>query len=68
MGVDHLRNIMPDVIQMVSRTDIPPNVRDGYIMLFIYLPVVFEEEFLHYVGPIIPLILQVNCCVMYVSI
>ena len=59
LGVEKLHSLMPDIMQTASRTDITPHVRDGYIMMFIYLPVVFTDDFLPYVGPIIPAILQV---------
>jgi len=62
LGTAKLHTLMPDIMQTASRTDISPHVRDGYIMMFIYLPVVFTDDFLPYVGPIIPSILKV-CCV-----
>ena len=72
LGVEKLHSLMPDIMQTASRTDISPHVRDGYIMMFIYLPVVFMDDFLPYVGPIIPSILKVCssssccCCVLVV--
>lgn len=59
LGVDKLRTLMPDIIQTTNRNDITPYVRDGYVMMFIYLPSAFPDEFLPYVGPIIPSILKV---------
>jgi hypothetical protein len=59
MGLADMHKLMPQVIHTAERTDIPPHVRDGYIMMYIYLPSVFKEEFKEYVGPIIPSILQV---------
>ena len=47
-------------MQTAERTDIQPHVRDGYIMMYIYLPAVFGDEFICYVAPIIPSILQVG--------
>lgn len=58
LGVGKLHSLMPDIIQTAGRSDIAPNVRDGYIMMYIYLPGVFGEDFVRYVGPIIPSILQ----------
>jgi len=60
LGVEKLHSLMPDIMQTATRTDISPHVRDGYIMMFIYLPVVFTDDFLPYVGPIIPAILKVS--------
>lgn len=50
---------MPDVVQTASKVDIASHVRDGYIMMFIYLPLTFGDKFTPYVGPIIPCILKV---------
>ena len=58
LGLEKLQSLMPDIMQTASRTDIASHVRDGYIMMFIYLPVVFTDDFLPYVGPIIPSILK----------
>ena len=51
---------MGTVIQTAERQDIPAHVRDGYIMMYIFLPVVFKEDFKQYIGPILPSILQVG--------
>nr|XP_022338883.1 eIF-2-alpha kinase activator GCN1-like [Crassostrea virginica] len=58
LGIQELHRLMPGIIQTAERSDIPSHVRDGYIMLYIYLPVVFEKDFLQYIGPIIPSILK----------
>ncbi|XP_069022317.1 stalled ribosome sensor GCN1 [Embiotoca jacksoni] len=58
LGVEKLDKLMPDVVQTASKVDIASHVRDGYIMLFIYLPVTFGDRFTPYVGPIIPCILK----------
>ncbi|KAH3887172.1 hypothetical protein DPMN_011188 [Dreissena polymorpha] len=60
MGLADLQKLMPVIISTAQRSDIPPHVRDGYIMMYIYLPSVFKEEFKQYIGPIIPSILKVN--------
>ncbi|XP_073675995.1 stalled ribosome sensor GCN1 [Garra rufa] len=58
LGVEKLEKLMPDVVQTASKVDIASHVRDGYIMMFIYLPLTFGEKFTPYVGPIIPCILK----------
>ena len=60
-----LHNLMPDIIATTERIDIAPHVRDGYVMMYIYLPGVFGEDFIPYVGPIIPSILKVKLHVYY---
>lgn len=51
---------MPDIIATAERSDIAPHVKDGYIMMFIFLPTVFQDEFTPYIGQIIPPILKVR--------
>ncbi|ESN99099.1 hypothetical protein HELRODRAFT_107160 [Helobdella robusta] len=58
IGEHRLHSLMPDIIRIASRTDITPNVRDGYIMLYIYLPGAFNKVFVSYLGDVIPTILQ----------
>ncbi|KAL1450520.1 hypothetical protein WDU94_002873 [Cyamophila willieti] len=50
LGVEKLHKIMPEIISTAERTDIAPHVKDGYIMMFIYLPVVFTQDFTVYIG------------------
>lgn len=49
-----------EIIATAERTDIAPHVKDGYIMMFIYMPVVFTNEFTPYIGQIITPILKVK--------
>lgn len=60
LGIEKLNKLMPDIVQTSERADIAPHVRDGYIMMYIYLPSVFGDDFLPFVGPIIPSILKVS--------
>ena len=43
---------MPEIIQTAERMDIAPHVKDGYIMMFIYMPGVFPEQFRPYIGQV----------------
>ncbi|KAB7504018.1 eIF-2-alpha kinase activator GCN1 [Armadillidium nasatum] len=58
LGPEKLHRLMPDIVATAERSDIAPHVKDGYIMMFIFLPTVFEEEFTPYIGQIIPPILK----------
>lgn len=58
LGVEKLHKLMPEIISTAERTDIAPHVKDGYIMMFIYLPTAFTAEFTPYIGQIINPILQ----------
>lgn len=58
LGPEKLHRLMPDIIATAERSDIAPHVKDGYIMMFIYLPTVFQDEFTPYIGQIIPPILK----------
>ncbi len=60
LGLEKLKKLMPEIIDTAERNDIAAHVRDGYIMMYIYLPSVFPDEFLQFVGPIIPSILKVG--------
>ncbi|OXB71660.1 UNVERIFIED_CONTAM: hypothetical protein H355_015599, partial [Colinus virginianus] len=58
LGVEKLEKLMPEIVATASKVDIAPHVRDGYIMMFNYLPITFGDKFIPYVGPIIPCILK----------
>ncbi|KAI8491411.1 eIF-2-alpha kinase activator GCN1 [Branchiostoma belcheri] len=58
LGTAKLEELMPDFCKMADNEDVAPHIRDGYIMMFIYLPTTFREDFTPYVGPIIPPILK----------
>lgn len=60
LGVEKLEKLMPEIVATASKVDIAPHVRDGYIMMFNYLPITFGDKFTPYVGPIIPCILKVR--------
>ena len=59
LGLTKLHKLMPDIIETAQRMDIAPTVRDGYIMMYIYLPGVFGDDFMPYIATIIPSILKV---------
>ncbi|KAL1494916.1 hypothetical protein ABEB36_010427 [Hypothenemus hampei] len=58
LGVEKLHKLMPEIISTAERTDIAPHVKDGYIMMFIYMPSVFTNDFTPYIGQIINPILK----------
>lgn len=58
LGVEKLLSFMPEIIATAERMDIAPHVKDGYIMMFIYLPMVFKKDFTPYIGQIINPILK----------
>ncbi|XP_062121555.1 stalled ribosome sensor GCN1 [Drosophila sulfurigaster albostrigata] len=58
LGVEKMHKLMPEIIATAERTDIAPHVKDGYIMMFIYMPGAFPEEFTPYIGQIINPILK----------
>lgn len=47
-----------EIIATADRSDIAAHVKDGYIMMFIYMPGCFTEEFTPYIGQIINPILK----------
>ena len=58
LGVEKMNALLPDILKTAERTDISPHVKDGYIMMFIYMPTVFPEEFTPYISQIISPILR----------
>jgi hypothetical protein len=58
LGVAKLDKSMPEIIERAIQVDLSPYVRDGYMMMFIYLPLTFGEDFTTYVGQIIQPILK----------
>ena len=59
LGIEKLDTMMPTFISETEKSETAPHVRDGYMMMYIYLPMVFGDDFLNYIGPIIPGILKV---------
>lgn len=49
-----------EIIGTADRSDIAPHVKDGYLMMFIYMPAVFGAQFTPYIGQIIVPILKVT--------
>jgi HEAT repeat protein len=49
LGSEKMKELMPDIVKTAERNDIAPHVKDGYIMMFIYMPTVFPEEFTQYI-------------------
>lgn len=58
LGVDSLKQFMPEIIAITERSDVPYHVKDGYIMLYIYLPLVFTQHFAVYINQVVNPILQ----------
>ena len=49
LGAHELERVMPHMLEEAGNVELPPTVRDGYCMAFIYFPVVFREQFSGYV-------------------
>ncbi|RNA00153.1 translational activator GCN1 [Brachionus plicatilis] len=58
LGVEKLEKSMPEIIERAIQTDLSPFIRDGYLMMFIYLPLTFGDAFIPYIGLIIQPILK----------
>lgn len=57
IGIEKLHKLLPDIIKTAEAPDIPSHVRDGYIMMFIYLPGTFGDLLTPFVGSLISPIL-----------
>ena len=60
MGTQKLEKFMPDLVKTAEAPDIASHIRDGYLMMFIYLPGTFGDKFADFVGPLISPILIVS--------
>ncbi|KAH6842283.1 armadillo-type protein [Chaetomium sp. MPI-CAGE-AT-0009] len=56
LGTSRLEETLPTILQNVESTK--PSVREGFMSLFIFLPVCFGNSFANYLGKIIPPILS----------
>lgn len=51
---------MPRFVMSSQDSSSPSHCRDGFLMLFIYLPLSFEDKFICYIDKILPPILKVK--------
>ena len=59
-GLSKLNELMPKFVAAAQQLDAAPSYRDGYLMLFVYLPVTFGEAFVPFISDVIPPILKVG--------
>lgn len=59
-GVEYLKQSLPQFVAAAQDVNSPPHVRDGYLMLFVYLPVTFGDQMCSFIGDILPCILKVG--------
>lgn len=59
-GFSRLSQLMPRFIESSHDPENPTHVRDGYLMLFIYLPLAFGDEFTPFLADLLPCILKVS--------
>ena len=58
-GIDHLIRMMPSFISYIENEANAPHVRDGFLMMFIYLPAIFKEQFSAFISQVLSCILKV---------
>eukprot|EP00731_Ephydatia_muelleri_P027538 Em0019g411a len=57
-GVERLTQLMPRFVAFSQDLTQPTHVRDGYLLLFVYLPVAFKDEFVPFISNILPSVLK----------
>lgn len=57
LGTERLDKTMQEVLVCLEDDSLLPHIREGYLMLFIYMPLSLKEEFSEYIGVILTPIL-----------
>ena len=60
LGTDKLDQLMPEIVKTAKSESILPHVRDGYIMMFVYLPLTFGNDFVAYIADAVQPLLKVE--------
>lgn len=60
LGDQFLEDNLPGVIRITESGTTEPHIRDGYILLYIYLPMALGDRFIPFLSQIIPSILKVH--------
>lgn len=58
LGLSKLDSFMEQIILTIDDPHLEPHIKDGYLMLFIYFPIVMKDDFSPYIGLIIGPILN----------
>jgi len=58
MRGDQLTATMANIIATSQSDEVDPCVKDGYIMMYIYLPAVYKKRFEPYLPHVIPAVLK----------
>jgi HEAT repeat protein len=57
MGIERIEMLLPDILNNASNKDQPPEVKEGYLGLFVYLPAAMGDAFKPYLSNVLETLL-----------
>lgn len=58
MGTDRIELLLPDILHNATNSSAPPEVKEGYLGLFVYLPVAMGIHFEKHIEPVLTALLR----------
>lgn len=58
LGTDVLKQYLPDLLKQIETSAAGSDVREGFLGIFVYMPLVFKNEFEDFVPQVLPVLLS----------